>query len=86
MVNEALVRDGYALASTYPPDVRYSGLFASLQAQARDGQRGLWGPPATHHLPLSSAILQASYVFRYNALVYPPAGEVGEVTGRRDCP
>jgi len=44
MVNGALVAGGYALASTYPPDVRYSGLFASLQGQAREGQRGLWGP------------------------------------------
>jgi micrococcal nuclease len=44
MVNEALVAEGYALASTYPPDVRYSSLFASLQGQAREGQRGLWGP------------------------------------------
>jgi len=44
MVNAVLVEEGYALASTYPPDVRYSGHFASLQAQAREGQRGLWGP------------------------------------------
>ena len=44
MVNKTLVAEGYALASTYPPDVRYSGLFASLQALAREGQRGLWGP------------------------------------------
>jgi micrococcal nuclease len=43
MVNEALVEEGYALAATYPPDVRYSGVFASLQAQAREGKRGLWG-------------------------------------------
>ncbi len=44
MVNALLVRDGYAVASTYPPDVRYAGLFASLQAEARGGARGLWGP------------------------------------------
>jgi micrococcal nuclease len=44
MVNSALVEQGYALASTYPPDVRYSGLFAALQAQAREDGRGLWGP------------------------------------------
>jgi micrococcal nuclease len=44
MINAALVEEGYALASTYPPDIRYSGLFASLQVQAREGQRGLWGP------------------------------------------
>jgi micrococcal nuclease len=42
MVNAALVADGYALASTYPPDVKHSDLFAALQAEAREDGRGLW--------------------------------------------
>jgi endonuclease YncB( thermonuclease family) len=44
MVNAALVEEGYALTSTYPPDVKYAELFASLQAQAREAGSGLWGP------------------------------------------
>lgn len=44
MANETLVRDGYALAATYPPDVGYAELFASLQMEAREAGRGLWGP------------------------------------------
>ena len=43
MVNATLVEGGYALASTYPPDVKHADLFAALQAQAREAQRGLWG-------------------------------------------
>jgi endonuclease YncB( thermonuclease family) len=43
MVNAKLVSDGYANASTYPPDVRYAEMFASLQAEARTAVRGLWG-------------------------------------------
>ncbi len=43
MVNATLVEEGYALASTYPPDVKYAEQFASLQAEARDDGRGLWG-------------------------------------------
>jgi len=43
MVNATLVEEGYALASTYPPDVRYAEQFASLQTLARDSGRGLWG-------------------------------------------
>jgi endonuclease YncB( thermonuclease family) len=43
MVNAALVEGGFALASTYPPDVRYAELFSSLQAKARESQSGLWG-------------------------------------------
>lgn len=44
MINAALVEEGYALASTYPPDVKYADDFASLQAKARESESGLWGP------------------------------------------
>jgi endonuclease YncB( thermonuclease family) len=44
MVNAALVEEGYALASTYPPDVKYADQFASRQTRARESQSGLWGP------------------------------------------
>ncbi|MCH8200824.1 MAG: thermonuclease family protein [Chloroflexi bacterium] len=44
MVNAILVRDGYAQASAYPPDVRYQELFDGLEAGARSAGRGLWGP------------------------------------------
>ena len=43
MVNATLVEEGYASASTYPPDVKHAALFASLQAEAREAGRGLWG-------------------------------------------
>jgi len=44
MVNAVLVREGYAMASTYPPDVKYQELFLSLQGEARGASLGLWGP------------------------------------------
>lgn len=44
MVNATLLDEGYALASTYSPDVKYADNFATLQAQAREQSRGLWGP------------------------------------------
>jgi micrococcal nuclease len=51
MVNATLVREGYAVSSTYPPDVRYQDLFLSLQREAQQADRGLWlacvGPPPT---------------------------------------
>jgi micrococcal nuclease len=43
MVNATLVREGYAQASAYPPDVKYQDLFSSLQAEAALAGRGLWG-------------------------------------------
>lgn len=41
-VNAQLVREGYALVSTYPPDVAYSDYFLQLQQEARNEGRGLW--------------------------------------------
>lgn len=42
MVNAALVRSGYALAATFPPDVRHQRLFGQLEQQARQAGLGCW--------------------------------------------
>src|SRR5688572_17067807 len=44
MANARLVVNGYASAYTYPPDVRHSDLFAQLEREARESDRGLWSP------------------------------------------
>jgi len=41
-VNDYLVRQGYAYASTYPPDVKYADQFAQAQREAEENNRGLW--------------------------------------------
>jgi len=41
-VNDYLIREGFAHASTFPPDVKYSDHFINLENQARQNQRGLW--------------------------------------------
>ncbi|XOB46405.1 MAG: thermonuclease family protein [Candidatus Nealsonbacteria bacterium] len=41
-VNDYLVRQGYAYASTYPPDVKYVEQFVQAQREARENDRGLW--------------------------------------------
>jgi endonuclease YncB( thermonuclease family) len=43
LVSLELVRDGYAWASTYPPDVKYADLYLAAQIDAREHDRGLWG-------------------------------------------
>lgn len=43
MVNELLVKNGYAHASTFPPDVKYQDLFRTAESQARENNLGLWG-------------------------------------------
>lgn len=42
-VNAELVRQGYALVATYPPDVAHQQLFVALQQEAREAEVGLWG-------------------------------------------
>jgi endonuclease YncB( thermonuclease family) len=42
-VNAELVRQGYAHAYTYPPDVKHTPYLLGLQQEARDAHRGLWG-------------------------------------------
>lgn len=42
-VNGELIRQGYAVLYTYPPNVKYVDLLVRLQKQARKNKRGLWG-------------------------------------------
>lgn len=44
MINGELVRQGYAQAITYPPDVKYQTWLRQLQDEAREDGRGLWAP------------------------------------------
>ena len=41
-INEILVREGYAYAATFPPDVTFSEYFINLENLARENKRGLW--------------------------------------------
>jgi len=43
-VNLWLVKNGFATAYTYPPDVYYSKDFVSAEKEAREKQLGLWSP------------------------------------------
>ena len=42
MLNELLVKEGYAQVSTYTPNVKYEKLFIEAQKSARENKRGLW--------------------------------------------
>lgn len=42
-INLELVKQGYASAATFPPDVNYSGVFKEAEKEARENGRGLWG-------------------------------------------
>lgn len=42
-INDYLVRQGYAHASSYPPDIKYQDQFNQAQNEARNNNKGLWG-------------------------------------------
>lgn len=41
-INDYLVRQGYAHAATFPPDVKYADTFLIAEKYARDNYLGLW--------------------------------------------
>lgn len=43
LINELLVREGFAYSSSYPPDIKYQDKFKQAENEARNAQRGLWG-------------------------------------------
>ena len=46
MVNEYLVKEGYAQATTWPPDVKYQERFLTAEKEARENKKGLWSDDA----------------------------------------
>jgi len=42
-VNDYLVREGFGLTLTYPPDVKYALQFREAETQAKELKKGLWG-------------------------------------------
>ncbi|MCX6705135.1 MAG: thermonuclease family protein, partial [Candidatus Woesebacteria bacterium] len=65
LINEFLVKEGFAQVSTYPPDVKYQERFLAAQKDARDNNRGLWSvcPPQTSNpsvQPASTPIVKAT--------------------------
>jgi len=46
LFNAGLLLDGYAQILTIPPDVKYVDYFIGYQKEARESNKGLWGPAA----------------------------------------
>lgn len=42
MLNEKLLKEGYAQVATYPPNVKYVENFKSIQKEARENKVGFW--------------------------------------------
>lgn len=42
-LNASLLEQGYAVVTTFPPNVKYVELFIKVQKRAREKRQGLWG-------------------------------------------
>lgn len=51
MLNERMLRDGYALLFTIQPNSRYVDRLRKAQRAARDEKRGIWGPDGLTESP-----------------------------------
>lgn len=59
MINEFLVEEGYAQASSYPPDIKHQERLIQAQETARQNKRGLWGvacETVTQVVPISTPV------------------------------
>ncbi len=54
LVDEAIVRAGFAALATFPPDVKYVDQIRAAQTFARDHRLGLWSACGGGHVPLTS--------------------------------
>ena len=77
-VNAELVKQGFAVIATFPPDVAYQDLFLELEREARAAGRGLWGQPTNQVLPSPFSLTplptsQAGCDPSYPTLCIPPA-------------
>lgn len=74
-VNEVLVRDGYATAYAYPPDVKYQETFRAAETAARSTGRGLWGTACANQPSTKGKIRNSSQ----------PSSPISPLEGDRDC-
>lgn len=51
LINEEMLRNGYAVLFTLPPNVKHSDRLRSAQVIARENKRGIWGRDGLKQLP-----------------------------------
>ena len=72
LINEAMVRGGWAVLYTVPPNVKYAGRLERAQKTAREARAGLWGSGGFECLPSD---------YRRNACARSPSAPGGRAAG-----
>ncbi|MDA8077829.1 MAG: thermonuclease family protein [Nitrospiraceae bacterium] len=52
LANEEMLRAGYAVLFTFPPNVRYVDMFTAAQQEARQKEIGIWGKDGIREQPV----------------------------------
>lgn len=78
-VNELLVKEGFAHASSYPPDVKYQDLLNSAQKEAQSQNMGLWagcnGEPGTASQDQNGCVIKGNISFSTGEKIYHMPGQ-----------
>ena len=53
LVNAEMLRDGYAVLFTFPPNVKHAEEFTLAQRKARERRLGIWGKDGLSQLPVA---------------------------------
>lgn len=64
LFNARLLLDGYARIMTLPPNVKYVDHFVVFQKEAREGNKGLWGPEVPNQVPRNQGQNTTVYITR----------------------
>ncbi len=71
MINDLLVKEGFAQASAYPPDIKYQDKLESSEKEARENKKGLWGDICNQPVPTAYPTNQPTLLPTAKPVVYP---------------
>lgn len=83
LVNELLVKEGYAHSSSYPPDVKYQSRFVEAQQLARKEQKGLWGSVCNAPVSKPMVVKPVQGALKPNSVTTMPEGGAQAGEGNR---
>ncbi|MCC6711505.1 MAG: thermonuclease family protein [Candidatus Pacebacteria bacterium] len=71
MINDLLVKEGFAQASAYPPDIKYQDKLENSEKEARENKKGLWGDICNQPVPTAYPTNQPTLLPTAKPVVYP---------------
>lgn len=80
MVNERLVREGFANAMTYPPDVEYAERFVEAERAAREQSIGMWQESTTSSASCANPQIKGNINSKGEKIYHLPDGRYYDAT------